>query len=210
MARSVFTDIRHSGRRSTKKILTEDGIGPVEKIRSAVISVTVIYSYLAIEAFVNYHLYDIWKASIKSHNAFEKNPQLYKTHKPLYDEFYKKYGHYRKFEKLKDTQLGDLGTRIKEICNSFKIRKISDSNNKLWNEFKELQKEMRNFLIHPFPNPIKFQNTMKTLLYEKNTKNYVQIAQDIIKHFFTEKGQALPEWVEKNKLFRIKCFEYIG
>lgn len=213
MARSVFTGIHHPEKKPQDQILAEEGIDPFAGIIFSITTATIIYSYLALEAFVNYHLYQIWETSRIAHGAFEdlkqKKPSWAEKTIPIYRNFYQDYGQFDQFEDLKQTDLNDLGKRIKVICEAFKIRKIHDVDTRLWQQFKELLEKTRHFLVHPFPDPTKFQDMMKTLLWEKKLGEYVQIAQDVIKHFYIETGKEVPEWVEKNTLFLIKGFEYL-
>ena len=63
--------------------------------------------------------------------------------------------------------------------------------------------------MHPFPDPTEFPKMMDTVLKDTKGGEYVQIAQNIIKHFYKETGAQMPEWVEKNTLFSIKGFKYL-
>lgn len=213
MARSVFTGVHHPEKKPKKQILAEEGIDPLAGIIFSITTVTVIYSYLALEAFANYHLYKIWENSKIAHKTFEnfkqKDPEGGNQMIPTYNNFYKDYGQVDRFEDLKRTDLKDIDKRIKVICEAFKIRKIHDADTRLWQEFKGLLEKARHFLVHPFPDPTKFQDMMKTLLWEKKPGEYVQIAQNIIKHFYMETKQEVPEWVEKNTLFSSKGFNYL-
>jgi hypothetical protein len=175
MARSVFTGIHHPEMKTQEQIMAEEGINLLAGIMFSITTVTVIYSYLALEAFSNYHLYQIWKASKRAHEAIEdlkqKNPEQVKNIIPAYNEFDKLYGRYERFEDLKQTDLRELGERIKVICEAFKIPKVHEVDCELWEEFKGLLEKARHFLVHPFPDPTKFQDMMKTLLWEKNLEN---------------------------------------
>lgn len=213
MARSVFTEVHLPEKKAKERILAEEGIAPFAGISFLITSVTVIYSYLALEAFANYHLYKIWEDSRRVNKSFEelkrKDPKLVEKWIPTYGNFFQDYGKVDRFENLKLTDLKDLDKRIKVICEAYRIRKIQDVDTKLWQEFKGLLEKARHFLVHPFPDPTKFQDMMNIILVEKKLGQYVQIAQDIIKHFYAEKGQEVPDWVEKNTLFSIKGFEYL-
>ncbi len=213
MARAVFTGIHHPEKKPIDKIRSDDGISPITGIIFLATSATIIYSYLALEAFANYHLYEIWKTSKIAHTAIEnlrqKNPKSVENVVPTYDSFYQKYGQCDRFKDLKSTDLMELGKRIKVICETLGIRKIHDVDPKLWQSFKELLEKARHFLIHPIPDPSEFEDMMKTILLEKELGEYVQIAQKIITHFYTETGHNTSEWVDKNTLFIIQGFEYI-
>lgn len=96
---------------------------------------------------------------------------------------------------------------MKVICEAFKIPKIHEVDAKLWQEFKELLEQARHFLVHPFPDPAKFQNMMNTLLWQRKMGEYTQTTQNVVKHFYNQLGREVPKWVENNTLFLIKGFE---
>ena len=214
MARAVFTGVRHPEKKTLEQICDEDGLDPLLGIQFAMISVTILYSYLAIEAFVNAYLYEIWDQSRIIHMTVEdlrqKNHKLSESFKPRYDDFYQKYGKIEPFEKLKqEKELRDLAERIKLVCKEFNIRQIYEVDNGLWQEFKGLLEKVRHYFTHPYPDPTKFDEMMKTILLEQKGGKYLQISQDIIKHFFVETKRDIPKWVEENLLFTIKGFEYL-
>lgn len=130
VARSVFTGIHHPEKKPKEQVLAEDGVDPLSGIAFSVVSVTVIYSYLALEAFANYHLYRIWEYSQVAHETLEdlkrKDPEVVKNTKPTYDDFYQKYGSIDQFENLKRTDLRDLDKRLKVICEALEIRKVHE------------------------------------------------------------------------------------
>jgi hypothetical protein len=212
MARAIYTGIYHLDRKALDEPLTDSDVDPVTGIIFAATSATIIYSYLAVEAFVNYLLFQIWQISPKVHAKIaairRENPELGKNLFG-YDRFYQKYGHCREFESLKSTDLRDLGERIKIICKTYNIPQVHEADPQLWQSFKDLLEKARHFLIHPFPDPSKFQDTMKTILWDTGTGEYAQIAQRIIAHIYRERGLKTPAWLEKNTLFTIKGFDYI-
>lgn len=211
MARSVFTGIHHPQMKTQEEIEAEEEFDPIAGTIFSITTVTIIYSYLALEAFSNYHLYRIWEHSREAHKAMEelkqRDPEHTKNLIPTYDQFYQEYGRYDRFEDLKQTDLRELGERMKVICDAFKIPKIHEVDTRLWQEFKGLLEKARHFLVHPFPDPTKFQNVMKTILWERKIGEYTQTAQNVIKYFYNQLGKEVPKWVENNTLFLIKDFE---
>jgi hypothetical protein len=208
MARSFCVEIERFTKKLEKEEFHEGWIDPIASISFSLSSVVILYSYLSLESFTNYNLYQIWEKSKKDH-------QIYETHKqenpnfpePPSQSFYYEYGHHNDFRQLKHTKLKDLSMRIKVLCEGLGIPKIHESNPKLWQNFTELLEQTRHFLVHPYPDSTKFDNVSKSVL-EKNAFEYVQIAQMIIKHFFIETNDIVPEWVENNVLLSIKGFEY--
>lgn len=163
-----------------------------------IVSLTVIYSYLAIEAWVNYYLYEIWR---KSRLDLGKK----------YRSFPQKYRQINEFTKLKNTKLRDLRERIKVLCDSYQIPRIDRSNPKLWRDFNDLLKETRHFIIHPFPDSEKFQECMKMVQEKYGLHKWAKIAEGIISHFLINinKNKKLPNWLTQNKFFKIEKFELV-
>ncbi|MBA7493633.1 hypothetical protein ES702_04192 [subsurface metagenome] len=161
-----------------------------------IVSLTVIYSYLAIEAWANYYLHEIWRKS--RFNSGKKYPA-----------FPQKYRQINEFTKLKDTELKELKERIKVLCDSYQIPRIDRSNPKLWRDFNELLEEARHFIIHPFPDPKKFQECMEIVQEKHGLRKWTKIAEGIISHFFINKNKKLPNWLTQNKFFKIEKFELV-
>jgi hypothetical protein len=205
MARSVLTKIDYPENKSLDQILAENGSVPYYNMIFAIYSMTIIFSYLAIEAYANYQLHKIWEVCRKTQKTFEEIEKK----EPKLSRFCQKYAKYDQFENLKKSNLKNLGERIKTICEIHSFKKIHNINPKLWQDFKDLHEKARHFLIHPLPDPAKFNDMINTKLQNINLGKYVQIAQEIIKHFYKEARLDLPEWIERNKLFAISGFEYL-
>lgn len=208
MARSVFTHIYAPKDKKEVKIDSKNEqhyAGIIFSMTTA----TVIYSYMAIESFINYRLYKLWEDSRDVHatveRAVERNPALQIV--PRLDDFYNSYGKENEFEKLSRTDLSDLKTRVKVVIDGLEIRQIHSTNPQLWSDFNQLLTQARHFLIHPFPDPTKFQEIMKKLLMETPAGKYAETAASIIKHFYEEKKDTPPDWIEKNTVFKIAGFE---
>ena len=168
MARAVYTKWRlpiareFSSDRQLKSL--------VGQFSFLIVSLTVIYSYLAIEAWVNYWLHEIWQqCRVDSGKKYPAFPQ--------------KYRQVNEFTKLKGTELRDLKERIKVLCDSYQVARIDRSNPKLWQDFNDLLEEARHFLIHPFPDPKKFQDCMEMIQQKRGLRKWTKIAEGIISHF---------------------------
>jgi len=123
LARSMFTGIYHPQGKSIGQIVKDEGVDPYAGVIFSMTFATVIYSYLALEAFTNYQLYSIWGTSRAMHEEWEnlakKNPEIAKTHRPTYNDFYEKYGHIDEFRRLKDTDLKYLERRLNVITQAY-------------------------------------------------------------------------------------------
>jgi len=212
-ARSIFTGI-HRTKEDKLGEMSNEELDRLSNILFAMASMSVIYSYLAVESFANYHLYKIWTQGKRAQKAFEdigrKDPKLLVGLRPTYGDFFKKYGHVGKFEDLKTTRLRDLDKRLTEICTAYAIIPIHRKNTRLWQEFKGFLKLTRNFLVHPLPDPAKFNEVSRTLLYEKPSGAYVEIAKQVIGHYYVELKQRTPDWLQQNELFTLRGVNWLS
>lgn len=194
MARAVYTkwDLPTANESSSNRELRSS----VGQFSYLIVSLTVIYSYLAIEAFANWHLYKIWQRSRD-------------TSGKVYNTFYEKYGQINEFTKVTGTELKELKMRIKVLCDSYKIPRIDTTNPELWRDFNELLKKARHFIIHPFPDPKKFQECMEMVQQKYGIGKWAKIAERIISHFFVNKNKKLPSWLTQNEFFKIEKFKLI-
>ncbi len=188
---------------------TNKDINDIANISLALTSISTIYSYMAVESFINRNLYNIWKDCQKAKSIIDENSDIQTNVK--YPEFCKKYLDCDDFKKLKDKKYGlsNLKKRIKEVCKARKIKNIYDVDNGLWADFLHLVERARHFLIHPYPDPKEFAENMDKLLIENELKLYPQIAEKIIKHFYDQLNETPPEWLEQNKLFKFNKMEIL-
>ncbi len=174
--------------------------------RIAFASLTTIYSYMAVESFMNYSLYELWSHSRLSHDKIEelnqKFPELKST--PIYDDFYKKFGHNENFIKLKDTELGKMREKIRILCSNFGFKQVYEVNQSLWQDFLGLLEKTRDFLIHPVPEKEIFNKYCKELTEnDKLFYDYPRISTEIIRHFYLQSNTKPPEFLDNNRLFFI-------
>ncbi len=192
MARASYGAKIHTRHRNTDTFSqTELNIRAQSSFLTA--TLTIIYSYLAIEAFVNNELYYIWEESRR-------------TDGNKYPDFHNRYGHIAEFERLKEEDLKSLETRIKVLCTNYQIQPISTDDNQLWERLTVLLKRARNFIIHPFPDPSKFQKIMKTIQEEQKYRKWTEIAEKVIRYFLEKLNRPVHPWLEHNQFFAIKEF----
>lgn len=165
-----------------------------------------IYSYMAIESFINYGLYDLWKHSRTAKKSIDEanklNPDLNAV--PIYKDFYEKYGLLDDFTDIRKTKLRELKERIKILCKEFNYPFIHDSNPQLWSDFTGLLENARHFLIHPNPEQKEFHKLSKMLVQDISLFiKYPEVAANIISHFYTSAKKELPEYLLKNRIFII-------
>ncbi len=201
MARSlIYANVRHNNE------VKEEKIDRDSSFTFSFATLTTIYSYLAVESFTNYHLYELWKDSRYNHQQIEElnklHPEL--NARALYDDFYQEYGKEENFVNLKNTQVGKMKEKIKVLCKEFKFPQIYEKEPKLWQEFLELLEKTRDFLVHPNPEEDIIQKYCKQLVNtEKPFITFPEVAAGIIKHFYKSGKVNPPSFLYKNELFFI-------
>ncbi len=170
-----------------ERLLQEHSYDPIVNSTISIVSVTIIFSYLAIESFVNYQLYRIWE---------KRNDQSHTSKR-----FFEIFGDVDDFLKLKtNKKVKELGERIKTLCELLSYQKPHEANPRLWQEFKELNEISRHFLVHPYPSDQFFNENLRRIGLETPTEKYVNIAQEILLHFHKQGGLKPPDWLKKNTL----------
>ena len=201
MARSlIYSNIRYNDEVKVEKIDRNSAF------TFAFASLSTIYSYLAVESFANYNLYELWKSSRYNYKQVEElnraHPEL--KAKALYEDFYHNYGKEDRFENLKNTEIGKMKEKIKVLCKEFNFRQIHETNSKLWQEFLELLEKTRDFLVHPNPEDDIFHKYCKQLVNtEKPFVAFPEVAAGIIRHFYNSSKSQPPNYLDKNELFFI-------
>lgn len=183
LARSAFTSIQGK-KEETQKIANA---------LFAITSISIIYSYTAIEAFVSRQFYRICET--RNSNTEEGK------------RFNKEFPNIQKCADLKNNRsIWELKDKIKALCRLLGYRQICDEDAKLWQVFNELVKDARHFIIHPLPDPDKFQEKMTQIMMENRVGLYVEVAEKIIKHFYDQAKIETPDWLKENKLFKSRGY----
>lgn len=168
----------------------------------SLLSVTILYSYLSLESFINYHFGDIHKQSILAHDSIEELKKS-KPNEDLVPEFSSFYENYGKIpvEKLRL----ELKKKITELCNALGYSQLHDVNPKLWQDFCDVLKPARDFLVHPVPDPDIFQERMSRMMSDTPSGNYVEITTGIIEHFYEQAEKTKPSWLYKNEFLQFEA-----
>lgn len=194
LARGAFQGIYYD--KPLEAVLAGDDAPALQQTMLALMSMTVVNSYLALESFANYQIYDIWSTLKRPSSRAE--------------EFERLCGNIETFDQLKNNRaLKNLGDRINIICRLLGFRKPCDADPALWNNFKSLTEKARHFLVHPFPEKDFFNKHMKQIAAEIKGGLYVQTASGIIGHLYKEAGLPAPDYLEKNTLFRFRGVEVL-
>lgn len=191
MARAVFS---HGSSEIT------DGAAQDYPTIFGLLSLTILYSYLAVESFINYHFYTIYQHAVKAHQECEKLGNLSANDEivPTYNDFFRHYGD----TPLKSIRL-KLKEKIKAVCSAYEISQIYDVDPQLWQDFCDILKTSRDFLVHAIPDPQIFQEHMRKLVAETTTGKYVEIATGIIKYFYERFDKEPPQWLNQNELIQL-------
>lgn len=193
VAKAALTHFHHP----TGEVFVEThGIGPVASAVAAVMSISIVYSHLAVESFVNYQLYHVWK---HRHDG-----------SPSAERFLATLGYVAPFEALKDhKRVRELGERIKTLCNVLAIAPPHEADPQLWQDFKQLLEVSRHFVIHPYPDPDYFQANMQRILTETKAGKYTDTARDLIGYLYDATHRPRPEWLSKNTLLRFRGIDVL-
>ena len=173
-------------------------------------ALSTIFSYAAIEAFVNHGLYLIWEDARHAHKVIDEiqRSDLSRRYIPIYTDFYKKYGRFFPFKTLKSTDLRELTERIKTICKARNLPSLPQTKTKLWENLLRLE-QTRHDLIHPAPEQTKFNELIERLFSTEPHHLYPQTASDIIRFFFQSTNSQPPDYLDNNQLFRINTIEFL-
>jgi len=173
------------------------GPDPMANAILGVVSISVIYSYLSLEAIVNYWLFQLWE---ERHNGSHRSQR-----------FLRLLGDVAPFEKYKThASIKELGERIKSLCAILGIPKPHEAIPETWSRFKDLAEAFRHFLIHPVPDSRKFHETMKRMLEEQPSGVYVQVATELIGYMYERMGMPVPIWLSRSTLLRFGSVELLA
>ena len=114
-------------------------------------SVTTLYSYMAIESFINYGLYDLWKHSRSAKKSIDEANQLYPNLNaiPIHKDFYDKYGKLDDFAEIRKTKLKELKERVKVLCKEFNYPQIQRSQSTIMVRFYWTVRKCATFFSSP-------------------------------------------------------------
>lgn len=188
MARSMLGKIRDYDGANTSSL---EYLETYENCRFAVMSVSIVFAYQAVEAECNALLHLLFLRADTSTN--------------LYQRIVEKCGEAPSFEKIKKNK--SLGEKIKILCYCLNIRTPSQADSRNWNRFKQITEAMRHFIIHP--DPERFEAECSKMMKEIQAGTYVAVAQKIIRHFYVEAGTKVPTWVETPMFFKCRGFELL-
>ena len=188
MARSMLGKIRYYDGADTSSL---EFLETYENCRFAVMSVSIVFAYQAVEAECNALLHVI---------CSQVN-----TSTPPYRRLMEKCGEAPLFKKIKKNK--SLGDKIKILCHCLNIKHPSEVDPTNWLRFKQITEAMRHFIIHP--DPERFEAECSKMKEKIKPGSYIAVAENIIRHFFVEVGEQVPAWVETPTFFKCRGFELL-
>lgn len=160
-----------------------DGLRYPPNLMFAVVSHVYIYSHLAIVAFANGQLGDLWNQQ----NAYLRT----------------KFGSHADLDTLFRKDLRELKVCLRELSQALAIEDISIAEPQLWSDLNQVVKQSRNFLVHPKKDPTLFKTAMDGML-QRNFGFPIEVAEKTISYFYSRtRPHIVPRWVATNEEYHV-------
>lgn len=172
------------------------GSDPIANAIFSIVSISVIYSYLAIEARVNLSLHSVWKQRAEGIYPARKFLEIFGDEAD--------FAVYRTHDRFRE-----LPARFKALCEINGFRQAHDQIPQTWQQFMTLSKKARHFLVHPNPDETVFQDLMSTMLYENKQGIWVRVAEELIGFLYSEAHKTPPAYLEYNELIQIDSVRFL-
>jgi hypothetical protein len=194
VARAAFMPVHLPKPRAA--FIQQHGHNPLTNTIISIVSISALYSYLAIESYINYQLYRIWD------RRHDRSPEA--------QRFLRLLGDPAEFLALKNhKKVRELPERIKTLYSLLDYQQLHERKTKLWQDFKELVETSRHFFVHPIPQSDYFQRNMWRIGEETQAGVYVDVASAILRDMHEQSGLQVPAWLEKNTLFSFRGADVI-
>lgn len=190
VARGAMTTVHHpSG--SLDEVFTAHGHSPLANAILALASVSVIYSFLSIESFINYQLFRLWE---RRHDGTGETAR-----------FLQELGDVAVFQSLKShAKARELTERLKTLCRVLGYRQPHEAIPDTWRRLNELVATSRHFLVHPYPDPGYFNSNMQRIMDETKAGEYVRVVEETLGHLYSQSRKVPPRWLTKSTLLRFR------
>lgn len=196
VARGIISRFPIKHNLTDAELAPKKGEAPLASAVLAVISITVIYSWLTIESYINYHLHQIW---LRRYDGSKRSKR-----------FLDLLGAPKHFEELKKhAKIRRLGERIKTLCFILGCKRPHEVDPNLWQDFKKLSELSRHFLVHPHPGKKHFQENIVRILVETNAGKYVDVAVGILRYLYIQIYGKTPLWLDQNTLIRFEGIDLL-
>jgi hypothetical protein len=180
------------------EIKNEDNISAKAGTSYAIAALSCVFSYAAIEAFVNMGIFQhLKKAEELNHKNLRGECEISEFDKKLSIENPTK-------ESIEGIISGKTTSeKLKFLCHLSGLKRIHDADPKLWQEFMGLLKEFRDYVIHPKPFPKESGGKIGGLLIRNKLGSYNSIASRVIRYFYLNLPDLVPEWIENNQYLKL-------
>lgn len=157
----------------------------------SVMSLTIVYSFLALESFLNSQLYRLWE---RRHDG-----------SPEGNRFLAALGDEPDFVRLKtNSAVREVPERLKTLCKLLAYRPPHEAIPRTWNQLHQLVEASRHFVIHPYPDQEYFSKNMRRILLETESGAYVRVVEEVLTFLYQSSAKPVPSWVTKNELLEIE------
>lgn len=162
----------------------------------SVVSITVVYSFLALESFLNYELYLLWERRTDG--------------SPESERFLAELGDEPNFKRLKENdKIREVPTRLRTLCRLLGHPEPHKAIADTWHRLGQLVDTSRHFVVHPIPDPNYFNKNMKRIMEGTKSGAYVRVAEEVMSFLYVQSGKVIPPWVKSNQLMRFRGVELL-
>jgi len=162
----------------------------------SVVSITIVYSFLALESFLNYQLFRLWAR--RADGSQESG------------RFLNELGDASEFVRLKaNDKVREVPARLKTLCRLLAYPLPHEAIPSTWQRLNDLVEASRHFVVHPFPDTDYFNKNMRRMMTETTAGSYVKVVEEIIAFLYAKSGKSVPAWVTENQLIRFRGVDLI-
>lgn len=162
----------------------------------SVVSITVVYSFLALESFLNYELYLLWERRTDG--------------SPESQRFLAELGDVPDFKRLKENdKIREVPARLRTLCRLLGYPEPHEAIRNTWNRLHQFVETSRHFLVHPIPDQAYFNTNMKRIMEETKSGAYVRVVEEVLSFLYSQSGKVIPPWVKSNQLMRFRGVELL-
>ena len=162
----------------------------------SVVSISIIYSFLALESFLNYQLFRLWA---RRNDGSEESRR-----------FLSELGDVPEFVRLKThNKVHEVPARLKTLCRLLGYPMPHEAMPRTWQRLNDLVEASRHFVVHPFPDIDYFNNNMRRLMTEATAGSYVEVVEEVFAFLYTKSGKFVPRWVKDNELIRFRGIDLL-
>jgi hypothetical protein len=162
----------------------------------SVVSITIVYSFLALESFLNYQLFRLWT---RRNDGSEESVR-----------FLNELGDVPEFVRLKgNDKVREVPARLKTICRLLGYPMPHEAIPLTWQRLNDLVEASRHFVVHPFLDAGYFNKNMRRMMTETTAGSYVGVVEEIISFLYSKSGRSVPAWVTENQLIRFRGLDLI-